>query len=255
MQSFFWNRRKLTANDYAKNMEIPQDTHGKQEFSVSVKGDGKNYSVLIGQDLLDALHGSKNLSAYETASDIRKFEIGLFWQRAGFFWAFIAAIYAAYYSVLKDFYTDKCGNQEHGGLPLLILSMLGLFFCVSWLLSSKGSKHWQENWEDHLDLLEDEVTGPLYKTYRTKSYSESKITIAAGWVVSACAYGLMLYEFASMVSGRLGEKCIVWAAAVLSFAIISVLCLFAYSRLMLGNISDSGEISFQLKSYEGNTYD
>jgi len=31
-------------------------------------------------------------------------------------------------------------------------------------LVNRGSKYYQENWENHLDLLEDDITGPLYKT-------------------------------------------------------------------------------------------
>lgn len=33
---------------------------------------------------------------------------------------------------------------------------------------NKGSKYWQENWENHVDLLEDNVIGPLYKTIITR---------------------------------------------------------------------------------------
>ncbi|MGH8568044.1 MAG: hypothetical protein ACREXU_08475, partial [Gammaproteobacteria bacterium] len=29
---------------------------------------------------------------------------------------------------------------------------------------NRGSKFWQENWENHVDLLEDQIMGPLYKT-------------------------------------------------------------------------------------------
>jgi hypothetical protein len=37
-------------------------------------------------------------------------------------------------------------------------------FSVGWYLVNRGSKAWQKNWEAHVDLLEDEVIGPLYKT-------------------------------------------------------------------------------------------
>ena len=33
---------------------------------------------------------------------------------------------------------------------------------------NRGSKHWQENWENHVDMLEDEMVGPLYKTVLTR---------------------------------------------------------------------------------------
>ncbi|OHC54509.1 MAG: hypothetical protein A3D16_10065 [Rhodobacterales bacterium RIFCSPHIGHO2_02_FULL_62_130] len=32
-----------------------------------------------------------------------------------------------------------------------------------------GAKFWQDNWERHIDLLEDFVTGPIYKTYLAQS--------------------------------------------------------------------------------------
>ncbi len=35
----------------------------------------------------------------EMAVDVRKFEIGLFWQRSLFFWGFIAATFLAYANI------------------------------------------------------------------------------------------------------------------------------------------------------------
>jgi len=35
---------------------------------------------------------------------------------------------------------------------------------VAWYLVNRGSKFWQNNWERHVDLLENQVVGPLYKT-------------------------------------------------------------------------------------------
>ena len=46
----------------------------------------------------------------------------------------------------------------------LIVASIGFVFTFAWHLANRGSKYWQENWENHLDLLEDKVTGPLYKT-------------------------------------------------------------------------------------------
>ncbi|QNR65147.1 hypothetical protein IAQ67_14615 [Paenibacillus peoriae] len=41
--------------------------------------------------------------------------------------------------------------------------MLGFLFSFTWYLVNRGSKFWQNNWERHVDYLEDEVMGPLYK--------------------------------------------------------------------------------------------
>lgn len=178
--------------------------------------------------------------AYDMAADIRKFEIELFWKRATFFWAFITAIYVAYFQVLTQIHYN-----EHGYISLVVLAALGLFFCVSWLLSSKGSKHWQENWEEHLNILEEDVTGPLYKTYLAeKSYSLSKIAIYAGWAVSFCAYGLLLYEFSHFVERQFAIQQGLKLLVTLVFAGCVPIFLYTYSRNVLGNLSENREINF-----------
>ena len=48
---------------------------------------------------------AKKLAELQLASDIRKFEIGLFWQRSLFFWGLIAATFLAYANI-KDFERD-----------------------------------------------------------------------------------------------------------------------------------------------------
>ena len=75
--------------------------------------------------------------ALDRALDIRKFEIELYWKRATYFWTFIGATFAGYGAV-----------QVAAGATELI----------------KTSKQWQENWENHVDMLEDGEVGPLYKT-------------------------------------------------------------------------------------------
>lgn len=102
----------------------------------------------------------KTRRALKHALDIRKFEIGLYWQRATYFWALIAATFAGFFAVLaaeKENMVDKEFNA-------FVIACLGLIFSLAWFLTNRGSKYWQENWENHVDMLEDGVTGPLYKT-------------------------------------------------------------------------------------------
>jgi hypothetical protein len=54
--------------------------------------------------------------------------------------------------------------QREKNDALLAASCLGVFFSVAWYFVNRASKFWQENWEKHVDLLEDSVIGPLYKT-------------------------------------------------------------------------------------------
>ncbi len=236
MAKIKWNRYSISEHEYKTQMGLYQSESQLEKCLQN----SENYKP-------------KYEKAFEIASDIRKFEIDMFWKRAGFFWAFIVAIYTAYYHVLTKIYisgSEYSPCYKHGELPLLVLSALGLFFCFSWLLSSKGSKHWQENWENHLDLLEDKVTGPLYKTYEAgQAYSESKITIAAGWLVTACSFGLLLFEFIKLLEKR--NLCTNFKfLLILVFSIFVLICLYAYSIIVTGNTSNSGEIKFQTKIYK-----
>jgi hypothetical protein len=101
---------------------------------------------------------AKAKAALDLALDIRKFEIGLYWQRAAYFWALIAAAFAGYFAILS---AERPPDKEY---LAYIISCIGLIFTWAWFLVNRGSKYWQENWENHVDMLEDEVVGPLYKT-------------------------------------------------------------------------------------------
>jgi hypothetical protein len=94
--------------------------------------------------------------ALALALDIRKFEIELYWKRATYFWAFIAAAFAGYALTYKS-------ATDHEPWLSLLFSSLGLVFAFAWYLVNRGSKFWQNNWERHVDLLEEMTLGPLYK--------------------------------------------------------------------------------------------
>ncbi len=112
----------------------------------------------------------------EKILDIRKFEIDLYWKRATYFWTFIAATLTGYglTVIAKDV------NQEKLVRFQFLIICFGLVFSFAWFLVNKGSKFWQENWEKHLDMTEDSVIGPLYKTTISKeSYSSFWIPTSA----------------------------------------------------------------------------
>lgn len=120
---------------------------------------------------------SKYEKALEIALDIRKFEIELYWKRATYFWTFIAASFAGYALVYKM-------AGEGDSWLLHVFSSLGLLFSISWYLVNRGSKFWQNNWERHVDLLEDHVMGPLYKIIAKNPKSQNPLISAAPYSVS-----------------------------------------------------------------------
>jgi hypothetical protein len=96
--------------------------------------------------------GDRKLRRFQTASDVRKFEIDLFWKRALFFWGFVASAFVAI-AALK-------GEQS---LLSLFISEFGVTCSLAWTLANRGSKYWQEQWESKIEQVEDDITGPLFK--------------------------------------------------------------------------------------------
>ena len=103
-----------------------------------------------------------NEKALERALDIRKFEIDLYWKRATYFWAFIAAALAGFVAVQASSASNKVDMS-------VLLANLGIVFSFGWFCVNRGSKFWQENWEYHVDMLEDAINGPLYKVVMSRN--------------------------------------------------------------------------------------
>lgn len=101
---------------------------------------------------------SKREKALNSALEIRKFEIEMYWKRATYFWTIIAVIFTGYFVLINEGGLEKYPNL------VFLVNCVGFIFSLSWFLVNRGSKFWQNNWERHVDLLEDEITGPLYKT-------------------------------------------------------------------------------------------
>ena len=108
------------------------------------------------------------LAALERAHDIRKFEIDLYWKRANYFWLLQAAVFTAVGLTWKaDIGTAGSGSGSGPAIaPIVPIALAGLGVVSSWAgwRGSLASKFWQRNWEHHVDMLEGEFEGDLYKT-------------------------------------------------------------------------------------------
>jgi hypothetical protein len=113
-------------------------------------------------------------TALTRACERRDFEIEHYWKRATYFWAFQVAIFVA-----LGFLWAK---PDAGASPITIL-LAGIGFLTAFTnnLAARGSRFWQDNWENHIDMLEDEFEGRLYKTVWLKkgkvSYSVSRVNL------------------------------------------------------------------------------
>lgn len=190
----------------------------------------------------NAFKDADKKEAYKEASDVRKFEINLYWERTKYFWAFITTIYVAYYHVYLNVY-----DKQNGKLPLLVLAGLGFIFSLAWVLVNHGSRHWQENWENHMDLLEDSVTGPLHKIHKANvSFSVSKINLYLSYVICVCALVFFMFEIAEFCKSLKFIPKILFFGILILFTVTGGLAFIFNTK---GNATNKGNISFDKKFY------
>ncbi len=109
---------------------------------------------------LDSAETEKRRLALKRACERRDFEIEHYWKRATYFWAFQVAIFAAF-----GLLWGRPGAAAGDWSPItILLAALGILTAVTNALSVRGSGFWQQNWESHIDMLENEFEGSLYKT-------------------------------------------------------------------------------------------
>lgn len=175
-------------------------------------------------------------AAYSRAWENRDFEINKFWTRAAYFWGFIVLIFGAYFRT----------SQDKGNIFIqLIIICLGIIFSIAWYYVILGSKRWQENWELHIDKLEDFITGPLYKTIFHKGtfYSVSKIneilslSIIIVWLALLWKFLYLNNSFPwqDSVSDSIDFQTIIILSITIFFS-MSIIC--GYSRKKYSNEKD-----------------
>jgi len=138
-------------------------------------------------------------AALKRAHEIRKFEIGMLWERARYVATFQTLLFAA---LGVSFSAGILAQKGSNGNPELTVYILRLIICVVgvyssffWCLINKGSKFWHENWERHIDFLEDEFEGKLHKTVLHKSgrrsYSVSRVNISISQMFFVAWFALL----------------------------------------------------------------
>jgi hypothetical protein len=195
----------------------------------------KVYDKLFGIEP-EHIDKSRLEEALKRAWETRNFEIDKFWTRVAYFWGFIALIFGAYITVI----TEETGKAIDMHLDLYLV-LLGGIFSIAWLLVIRGSKCWQQNWEEHINRLENSITGPLYKTiYCTRKpyYSVSGINKILAWTVIG-VWIILLFE---CVVRKIETFC----AAKDWFALLSILAA-AICIIMLYNKGKSDDGNFRVK--------
>jgi|GEM_PF-6284359 len=101
---------------------------------------------------------SVHFAAFQQAVASREFEIDLYWKRAAYCWTFNAASFAGFFTLLT---VDTCKLPDKRFFAFTV-ACIGLLFTLAWFFVNKGSKFWQENWENHTALLAPPIVGPLF---------------------------------------------------------------------------------------------
>ena len=132
--------------------------------------------------------------AYERAHDIRKFEIELYWKRATFFWAFELVALGGF----GTYYGKWLSTESTIGIciALYLIALGGFIITYLWCCVLHGSKFWQENWEKHIDMLEEYFSGNLYKIGFT---SNEKMPFSVSKISRYISYIFMCYWILAII--------------------------------------------------------
>jgi cell division protein FtsW (lipid II flippase) len=95
--------------------------------------------------------------SFAAAVQARNLELDLFWKRSLHFWGFVAAAFVAFAAVKSHSF-----GTNAPWLPIVIVA-LGFVCSVAWTLANRGSKSWQEEWENKVEAIEQlELGMPLF---------------------------------------------------------------------------------------------
>jgi hypothetical protein len=125
---------------------------------------------------------------FEKSLELRNFEIDNFWKRGWFFGALLLALGAGYFQLLHSQNDGYC----------IYIGFLGVLVSTSQSLMNRGSKYWQERWENKTKNRESalEIDVTLTRRYAKEKYlidastmakNENGLTVARRFSVSKLA--------------------------------------------------------------------
>lgn len=173
--------------------------------------------------------------ALDRAHEIRKFEIGLYWQRSLIFWGFILSFFTAYFLLFRSLHDETFSDGTSAYLILFGLSFLGLFTTVAWWFMERGARSWQKNWEYHIDFLEYAAGLNLYKTIlgtRAKFFSPASIhrsvifSVGLSWAVLSMFSACLVQDNKAICYLAEWPWWVIWVIAVVIFCCCIWVCIY-----------------------------
>lgn len=179
-------------------------------------------------------------AVYERLQKNRELEIKNLWQRSIFLATFLVLCYTAYGTLIKDVLCSDCATKDNVpclNLVLIFISLVGILMSILWICMAKGSKAWQEVYEDAISDYEhrywrdipdefhsDELKGDHNKRDRcllsTKGgpFSPSKINIVIGQISFLIWICIAIVHFAYLILTYCqNTRCLLWTILVIAF--------------------------------------
>ncbi len=139
-------------------------------------------------DYLASFEG-KEKEALTEALEARKLEIDLYWRRVTYFWTLSTVAFTGFFASQTS---EKVPKSS-----LVTICCIGFLFALAWFLASRGARYWQQNWETQVDMLEDKVIGPMFKT--NVDATASKWKLLDGYPFSVAKINQLLSLFLTIV--------------------------------------------------------
>ena len=173
----------------------------------------------------DVPDGEQLIKALAYAAETRRFEIERFWQRSLFFWGFIAAAFVAYAAL---------SNPQYDPHLRQLMAAFGLVSSFAWTLQNRGSKYWQEAWEQKVERLETKVLGqrlfgrqePRKPTglWGAQRYSASRLisglsdfTVLTWFALASAAFYVRPFAKVDAVAAVIAIVTIIYCVALVTF--------------------------------------
>ena len=141
----------------------------------------------ISAEMYNRVHEEYNINLYEKVLELRKFEIENFWKRALFFWGTIALIYVGY---------TKIDNQNP---YFIIIPLIGFLFNLIFSLSIRGSKYWQEHYENLATQYEIGMNFILFRHKNTEDFLGNKFIYSKPHRFSVSKLAMLLADLSLIV--------------------------------------------------------
>jgi hypothetical protein len=155
------------------------------------------FSLVVARAVDGELAQAQRFKAFDIAHDNRKFEIEMLWKRSISYWGFIAAFFVGFVAAEKTI-----------GSASIIFAAFGFLCSLAWSAGNRGSKYWQEYWENKVVHLQNLVTGDLFidhypqrhhwwHQFAPRRLSVSKLAIGISDYTLAVWLGILMFRLAS----------------------------------------------------------